>query len=76
MIRMQDVRRVDWAATPDNIRRELERLGLAQTEAAALLRIDPRTMRRYLQEPGSPGAAHMPFGSFALLRLTKKDNAR
>lgn len=76
MIHLRDIRRVDWGATPAAIRAELDRLGLAQTEAAALLRIDPRTMRRYLQEPGTAGHTPMPFGSFALLRLAKKDSAR
>jgi hypothetical protein len=33
-----------------------------------VLRINPRTMRRYLQEPGTEGALEMPFASFALLK--------
>lgn len=36
------------AMTPDQLRAELERLGLSQVGAANALGIDPRTMRRYL----------------------------
>lgn len=74
MIKLQEVRRIDWSPTPDNIKAELERLGLTQVQAAELLRINPRSMRAYLQARGTKNAATMPFGSFALLRLTKRDN--
>ena len=72
MITAQDINKVPYTPTPENIRAQLERLKINQVEAAHLLRVDERTMRRYLQEPGSPGSTTMPFGSFALLRLTKR----
>lgn len=56
------------APTPEAIRLEIERLGLAQTELAALLRIAPRTLRRYLQAPGTDGYVPMPFPTFALIK--------
>lgn len=76
MIHMKEVRRTPWQPTRDDIQRELDRLGLLQTEAADLLRINQRSFRRYLQDPGTPGHAVMPFSSFVLLRLMKKDTAR
>lgn len=68
---IRDIDAIDYDPSGDVIRAELERLGLAQTEAADLLRIDPRTLRRYLQEPGTPGHAVMPFPHFALLKTTR-----
>lgn len=72
MITTDDIKRLRQEPTPDNVRAQLDRLQLTQQEGAALLRINERTMRRYLQEPGTSGAAAMPFSSFALLRLAKR----
>lgn len=74
MITAEKIRKMH-PPTPERVRRELDRLGLSQTEGAALLRVNERTMRRYLQDPGSPGSTPMPFGSFALLRMVEKENA-
>lgn len=76
MIRINEVRRASTKPTPEKVRAELERLGLSQTAAADLLRIDERTMRRYVQPVDTEGYAEMPFASFALLQLMKKDTAR
>lgn len=76
MIHLKEVRRVPADPAPETVRSELERLGLSQVDGAKLLHVDPRTMRRYLQPVGTPGALRMPFAQFALLKLTKKDNAR
>lgn len=73
MIRTADIEgiRIRGAPTEKMIRAELERLGMAITEAALMLRINDRTMRRYLQEPGTAGYTPMPFPIFALLKNLK-----
>lgn len=70
---MQDVHRIPYIPTPECVRKELDRLGITQAEAAELIRVDPRTMRRYLQEPKTEGSTPMPFGCYALLRLSKRN---
>lgn len=73
MIRTADIDAIDLpeGVTAEMIRAELDRLGLAITEAASLLRINERTLRRYLQEPGSAGYTPMPFATYALLKHLK-----
>lgn len=70
MIKITDIEAVPLP-TPANIRAELERLDISQGEAAELLRINERTFRRYLQDPGTIGATPMPFSMFALLQNTR-----
>lgn len=72
MISANEIERVTFNHTPEEIEAQLRRLRLTQVEGAELLRIHPRTMRRYLQAPGTPGSTPMPFPTFALLRLTKR----
>lgn len=74
MIRMIDVHRIPYEPTPEQIKAELDRLGINQVEGAELIRVDPRTFRRYMQAPRTEGSTPMPFGSFALLRLAKRNN--
>lgn len=53
----------------EDVKAELARLGLSAAAAADLLRINLRTMQRYLQPPGTSGATPCPFAVFVLLRL-------
>lgn len=69
MIAQTTIANVEYDGSPDAVRAELERLGIAQTEAARLLRIDPRTMRRYLQDTTTKGHVPIPFPHLALLKL-------
>lgn len=71
MITIDSLKRIRQEPTPANIRAQLGRLGLTQQQGAELLRINPRTMRRYLQEPGTPGSVPMPFPTFVLLRMVE-----
>lgn len=66
-MRIKEVEALRQRPLPAAINKELDRLELTQVGAAELLRINPRTMRRYLQEPGTRGSLTMPFVSFALL---------
>lgn len=72
MITIDSVKRMRQEPTPENIRAQLDRLGMTQEEGAALLRVNPRTMRRYLQVPGTPGSTPMPFSTFTLLRMIEQ----
>jgi hypothetical protein len=71
---MIDIHRIPYEPTPGDIQAELSRLGITQVEAAELIRVNARTFRRYMQAPRSEGSTPMPFGSFALLRLAKRNN--
>lgn len=73
MIKMKDVHRIPYTPAPECVRKELDRLGITQAEAAELIRVNERTMRRYLQEPATEGSTPMPFGGYALLRLAKRN---
>jgi transcriptional regulator with XRE-family HTH domain len=46
---------------PAYLRDLLEAAGLSQQQAAHALGVDPRTLRRWLQEPGTEGAAPIPY---------------
>lgn len=46
---------------PRHLRRLVEDTGLSQQECARRLGIDARTMRRYLQEPGTSGYRRPPY---------------
>jgi hypothetical protein len=71
MIRKRDLEDIEYDGDNTLAREEIERLGVSKESAAALLRIDPRTMRRYLQESGTEGSTPMPFSAYALLRNLK-----
>lgn len=62
------IHRLVYDTDPDVVRRQLARLKMTQAEAAALLRVDPRTMRRWLQE--GPGSSPIPFAALAVLKTT------
>jgi hypothetical protein len=72
MIDAREAERITPIITPAMVREQIERLGWTQGEAAAYLRVDPRTMRRWLASTESPTAAPIPFAYYALLRLTRK----
>jgi transcriptional regulator with XRE-family HTH domain len=46
---------------PAYLRDLLEAAGLSQQQAAFAIGVDPRTLRRWLQEPGTEGAAPVPY---------------
>lgn len=73
MIHQSTIHRLVYDPSPDVIRRQLARLKLTQAEGAALLRVDPRTMRRWLQE--GPGSSPIPFAALAILKSAEPVDA-
>ena len=53
--------------TPADFRAALAELGLTETLAAAVLRVDVRTIRRWKQEPGTKGHRAMPGPAVAMV---------
>ena len=72
MIKQSDLVNVAWPPAVKEVRAQVARIGLTQAETAALLRVDPRTMRSYLSEAnGKNAASSIPFAAYALLREIK-----
>ena len=57
--------------TPDELRAHLSRLGLSQRGAAAFLRVNPSTLRRWCQ-----GEVPVPHAVALLLPRLKKDDMK
>lgn len=61
--------------TPELVQARLTELEMTAETAAALLRIHPRTMQRYVQPAESKGATPIPFGHYAILALLASPSA-
>jgi transcriptional regulator with XRE-family HTH domain len=55
--------------TATELRATLEGLGITHAEAARILGIDRRTIRRYLAGPGEPSGRAIPVSTAKILRL-------
>ncbi len=72
-MKTEDLKQIKWPAKVADVRAHIERLGIPQTEAARLLRIDPRTMRTYVSETdGKKSISKMPFASYVVLSTLKR----
>lgn len=49
-----------FEVTPERLRSAAEGLGVSQTEFAALMGLDGRTMRRYMASPDTPTSRPIP----------------
>ncbi len=54
---------------PAELRSALKAVNLTPHRAARLLGVDPRTVRRWLQEPGDPGYRRVPPMTVVILSL-------
>lgn len=73
MIKQSDLANVAWPPAVKEVRAQVARIGLTQAETAALLRIDPRTMRSYLSEANGKNAiSSIPFAAYAVLLNLRK----
>ena len=59
----------------DHARKLVEKIGLPQGVIALGIGLDPRTFRRYLQDPDTKGATRMPYAVQVLLELLAAGSA-
>jgi DNA-binding transcriptional regulator YiaG len=69
MITRKQLDAVRYAPSPESVQAQLHRLGLSQVDAASLLGVSDRTMRRWLSEEGT----WIPFSAYAILALLRRE---